>query len=153
MFSFGWRYKGEPDKRLYGLKASISRHEADALRSIGETNAEVIRTIVSNIRANWSASSPAEGGEPPAKQTGNLDGSIFIYDRDLSGRFATVSNSRSSSLIIDTRRGPHYHGRGEYAAVQEYGLDGLKSAHPFLRPAMEDAGNTYFKKLKAGLGK
>lgn len=138
-FNVSFRYKGEPDERLYGLKAAITRRELATLEKMQKTSREYAEKVVATVRANWSDSSPASKGQPPAVDSGNLDQSSVILDRDMSGRFTSAENAKMSTIIWDTRKGSAQHGNGaEYSAVQEYGLDSLKSAHPFLQPAINE---------------
>lgn len=148
-FSVSFRYKGEPDERLYGLKAAMTKREAVTLAKMQVLSREYAEQVVSTVRNNWSPTSPADRGEPPAVDTGNLDHSSVILDRDMSGRFTSAENAKMSTIIWDTRRGPAQHGNGaEYSAVQEYGLDSLKSAHPFLAPAIEEVVGSFRRAVK-----
>lgn len=151
MINVSFRYKGEPDERLYGLKASFTKREQDTVRRIQKTTRELSEEIVSHVRGHWSGKSPASAGRPPAVVSGNLDSSSYILDRDATGRFTSSKNAVASTVIWDARRGDNYHGRGEYAAVQEYGLDGLKAPHPFLQPAIDAVSSMYIRKLKDAL--
>jgi len=148
LFSFGWRYEGTPKKDLYGLQALIDKRAARDVEALGGLTRETCQLVVDIARSSWSVDSPASAGDPPGINSGNLDSAARVYERDLSGRFSGRGEAKVSSIIWDTTKGSSYHGRGEYAAVQEYGLDGLNSAHPFLAPAIAEVENGFFRRVK-----
>lgn len=151
MFNFGFRYNGEPDENLYGLKLSLTAREARTLDKIAVASRDASQAIIDYIDNNWSDDTPADAGEPPGVRSGNLASSGILLERDYTGRFTSEQNSKMFTILWDTRKGNAYHGRGEYAAVQEFGLDGLKSEHPFMRPAVEHESKRYKARLKDAL--
>jgi hypothetical protein len=61
--------------------------------------------VVEEARANWSASSPAAPGSPPAKVTGELDASIrVIRGNGLYGRIVEVRAIHGKFLELGTRK-------------------------------------------------
>lgn len=151
LFSFGFRYKGKPDKGLYGLQASVDQRERQSIRGLEAMTRETSQLVVDIARSNWSVGSPADADKPPSIESGNLDSAARIYERDLSGRFSSSANSKATTIIWDATKGQHYHGRGEYAAVQEYGLDGLLAPHPFLGPALDEIENGFLARVRKAM--
>lgn len=137
MFEVSFRYKGEPDENLYGLKAAITKREKAFLNDINVSTRKAVEDVLRYVAAHWSRKSPGKPNRPPAIKTGNLASSHVVLARDLTGRFASKDNAELYTIIWDTRKGDAPEGRDEYAAVQEYGLGKLKAAHPFLGPAMD----------------
>lgn len=90
--------------------------------------------LVSDIRSNWSATSPSADGEAPAIQTGNLDSSVKVDPqmRDTSGRFS--SDAHVLFVRVDTSEGDDPQGRGNYAPALE---DPNYLNRPFIQPAID----------------
>jgi hypothetical protein len=141
MFRFGWRWR-KREQDIQGIKLDIEKEERETLHRFSIATYDIIQAIIKNVRENWSVESPSQPYQPPAKDTGNLDTSSYVLNRDATGRFASRDNSTASTLIWDATRGNSYHGRGDYAAAQEFGSVN-QEPRPFLAPAMDWATVRY----------
>lgn len=98
------------------------------VKDLGESTARACAEIMAeHIRANWSGYVPPRSrpGQPPAIDTGNLDESIELMRRSVTGQGVT--------WIV--RANPQV---APYAELLEYGTR-MMAARPFMRPAAETA--------------
>lgn len=136
-------FKGEED-----LYRSLVRIEGKVKRGADELTAAGAEGLMNYMRSHWSASRQAVGsGNPPAKDTENLDSSIRMEEsgRDALGRFASRENTSVRFVRINTAEGSDPQGRGNYAQALEdpeyYNL-------PFIAPAVEYMQHVYSEMAK-----
>lgn len=127
-------------RRLDKIERDIEGNTLDALQEAAEA-------LVTDIRANWSDTSPSTPGNPPAIKTGNLDGSVKAnrQGRGEGGRFASSKNVKYWYVTIDTSEGPDPRNRGQYAGILEDSRD-----RPFVAPALARLSGVYtgfFKRI------
>lgn len=102
---------------------------------------DVARALIQDVNSHWSSKSPAAKGMPPAKVTGNLEGSAKISSssRNPRGQFTSGQKDKPTVFVLwDTRKGPRPMGRGNYASKLEFIQD-----HPFVQPAVERMRATF----------
>src|SRR5690606_21177708 len=117
----------------------LDRKEQDVKRNAQAGAREAADLVKTVIKRNWSKASPSSEGQPPAVDTGKLDGSIFIekQGRDVLGRFAG-KDAAVYHVTIDTVRGPNPDKTTQYAAALD-DQDG-KLNRPFVDRAVDEVG-------------
>lgn len=124
---------------------TMVRIERDLLRDVSLGVEDAAQALVSQIRGNWSSSSPSSRGEPPAIVTGNLDSSVVVDEkgRDEKGRFTSPTDTVVKFVRVDTSEGDNPGDRGNYGPVLEGPLE-----REFIEPAIKVVAPMYGALMK-----
>jgi HK97 gp10 family phage protein len=132
-------------RTTYRLEKMVQDTSAGFVRKMGEY-------LIQDIKEHWSPQSPSDAGDPPAKDTKNLDSSLMMETsgRDQLGRFANSDNAKYAFVRVDTSRGSNPNGRGNYAQALETGTQYM-SARPFLEPALDRLSTIFSREAKMNI--
>lgn len=144
MYKFKWRGETNPKKwsGLNSLESSVEKGSTEFVMRAGEW-------LVNDIRKNWSPASPSDPGDPPAKDSGNLDSAIASamdngFYRGDGGKFASKGSAKTFTFRFAAAEGANYHGRGEYIQALEKGREGAVE-RPFVEPALDRLASAFPK--------